>query len=39
VLGFQRTESDWGPHYSTGSKERRPALRLAYVDDNIVAVR
>jgi hypothetical protein len=39
LLGFQRTESDWGLYYRTGSKERRPASLLAYVDEVIVAAR
>jgi hypothetical protein len=37
ALGFKRTESDWGLYYRTGSKDRGPALLLAYVDDIVVA--
>jgi hypothetical protein len=37
VLGFKRTESDWGLYYRTKSKNRGPALLLAYVDDIVVA--
>jgi hypothetical protein len=36
ALEFKRTESDWGLYYRTGSKDRGPALLLAYVDDIIV---
>jgi hypothetical protein len=37
ALGLKRTESDWGLYYRTGSKDRGPALLLAYVDDIVVA--
>jgi hypothetical protein len=37
ALGFKRTESDWGLYYRTKSKDRGPALLLAYVDDIVVA--
>jgi hypothetical protein len=36
-LGFKRTESDWGLYYLTKTRDRGPALLLAYVDDIVVA--
>jgi hypothetical protein len=39
ALGFKRTESDWGLYYRTKSKDRGPALLLAYVDDIVVAAK
>jgi hypothetical protein len=37
ALGFKRTESDWGLYYRTKSKDRGPALLLAYGYDIVVA--
>jgi hypothetical protein len=37
ALGFMRTESGLGLYYRTKSKDRGPALLLAYVDDIVVA--